>query len=109
MGLRIVLASVLLALASAWLSAEAQYFRAGPFGGAFRGPLGSLRGGFDLPNTFGADADPGSRPDPVTPSAVATYRTLCVRLCDGFYFPISFAVPASSLERDAERCRASCG
>src|SRR5215510_21257 len=108
MGLRIVLASVLLSLATAWLSAEAQYFRAGPFGGAFRPPFGSLRG-FDLPNTFAPGAEPGSGPDPVTPSAVATYRTLCVRLCDGFYFPISFAVPASSLERDAERCRASCG
>lgn len=38
-----------------------------------------------------------------------TYRTLCVRLCDGFYFPISFATNGSGLARDADRCSASCG
>ena len=38
-----------------------------------------------------------------------TYRTLCVRLCDGYYFPISSAVPSSSLSRDADTCSASCG
>ncbi len=38
-----------------------------------------------------------------------TYRTLCVRLCDGFYFPISNAAPGSSLSRDAEKCSSSCG
>jgi hypothetical protein len=32
-----------------------------------------------------------------------------VRLCDGFYFPISFAVPESGFDRDVEQCRASCG
>jgi Protein of unknown function (DUF2865) len=36
-------------------------------------------------------------------------RTLCVRLCDGFYFPISFATPRSALSRDADSCSASCG
>jgi hypothetical protein len=38
-----------------------------------------------------------------------TYRTLCVRLCDGFYFPVSNAVPGSGLARDADMCTASCG
>jgi hypothetical protein len=37
-----------------------------------------------------------------------TYRTLCVRLCDGFYFPISNATSGSGLARDADRCAASC-
>lgn len=36
-------------------------------------------------------------------------RTLCVRMCDGFYFPISYAVPRSALARDADACTASCG
>jgi hypothetical protein len=38
-----------------------------------------------------------------------TYRTLCVRLCDGYYFPISFSAPRSALSRDADQCSASCG
>lgn len=36
-------------------------------------------------------------------------RTLCVRMCDGFYFPISYAAPRSALARDADACTASCG
>jgi hypothetical protein len=40
---------------------------------------------------------------------VTTYRTLCVRLCDGFYFPISPAAPQSRFARDADVCSASCG
>jgi hypothetical protein len=38
----------------------------------------------------------------------ATVRTLCVRLCDGFYFPISGATPRSELSRDADKCSAMC-
>lgn len=36
------------------------------------------------------------------------YRTLCVRLCDGYYFPISAAASAGELVRDEEICAASC-
>jgi hypothetical protein len=39
----------------------------------------------------------------------ATYRTLCVRLCDGYYFPVSFAVGADRLERDRGVCESRCG
>jgi hypothetical protein len=35
-------------------------------------------------------------------------RTLCVRMCDGFYFPISSATVRSELARDADRCSAMC-
>lgn len=38
-----------------------------------------------------------------------TFRTVCVRLCDGYYWPISFATTRSSFERDAAKCEASCG
>ena len=38
-----------------------------------------------------------------------TYRTLCVRMCDGFYFPISTATSSANFSHDAERCSASCG
>jgi hypothetical protein len=47
--------------------------------------------------------------EPSPAPLAATYRTLCVRLCDGYYFPISAAAPGSSLSRDADRCSASCG
>src|SRR5262245_59968888 len=109
MGVPIVLASVFLSLALGALSAEAQYFRAGPFAGPFRNLPSGNPGDVDFPKPSSHYAYPGDQADPGPPRAVATYRTLCVRLCDGFYFPISFAVPASSLARDAEQCRASCG
>jgi hypothetical protein len=38
-----------------------------------------------------------------------TYRTLCVRMCDGFYFPISYATGSAGFPRDAEKCAAACG
>lgn len=38
-----------------------------------------------------------------------TYRTLCVRMCDGFYFPISYATSSANFVNDAEKCAASCG
>jgi hypothetical protein len=43
------------------------------------------------------------------PEAVATYRTMCVRLCDGYYWPMSFAAARDIFERDAQACRKSCG
>jgi hypothetical protein len=43
------------------------------------------------------------------PVPAATFRTLCVRLCDGFYFPISFQTTRKGLEVDAGRCQAKCG
>lgn len=38
-----------------------------------------------------------------------TYRTVCVRLCDGFYTPLSFSTTRDKLEQDADRCDATCG
>ena len=36
------------------------------------------------------------------------YRTLCVRSCDGYYFPISFSAAGTDLKRDEVACRALC-
>ena len=41
-------------------------------------------------------------------SGVATYRTLCVRLCDGYYFPVSFSTLPSHFAQDAESCTSRC-
>jgi hypothetical protein len=38
----------------------------------------------------------------------ATYRTLCVRSCDGYYFPISFSTLPNHFERDAQLCQSQC-
>ena len=37
-------------------------------------------------------------------SGVATYRTVCVRMCDGYYFPVSFSTLPSHFPQDADAC-----
>jgi hypothetical protein len=37
-----------------------------------------------------------------------TYRTVCVRTCDGFFYPISFATNASRFADDEKTCQKSC-
>lgn len=37
-----------------------------------------------------------------------TYRTVCVRLCDGYYFPVSFSTLQSHFEQDAAACQSRC-
>lgn len=37
-----------------------------------------------------------------------TYRTVCVRLCDGYFFPVSFSTQAGHFARDAAVCKSSC-
>jgi len=60
----------------------------------------SRQGGF-LEGVFGADSD-WDRPRD-------TYRTVCVRMCDGYYFPVSFSVTPDRFERDRQSCENSCG
>ncbi len=36
------------------------------------------------------------------------YRTVCVRLCDGFFYPIHYSTYGSMVGPDAEQCQASC-
>ena len=37
-----------------------------------------------------------------------TYRTLCVRSCDGYYFPISFTTTPDAFGRDENTCHSMC-
>jgi len=39
----------------------------------------------------------------------STYRTICVRLCDGYYFPVNFATTEQSFASDEETCQRQCG
>jgi len=38
----------------------------------------------------------------------ATYRTMCVRQCDGYYFPVSFSTLPSQFAADETKCRERC-
>ncbi|MGE0627676.1 MAG: DUF2865 domain-containing protein [Hyphomicrobiaceae bacterium] len=38
----------------------------------------------------------------------ATYKTVCVRLCDGYYFPVSFSTLPNHFEHDAMVCEDKC-
>ena len=39
----------------------------------------------------------------------STFRTICVRMCDGYYFPISFVTTQDHLQHDAQVCQSQCG
>ncbi len=41
-------------------------------------------------------------------AAGGTYRTVCARTCDGFYFPISFATVPSRFADDEKTCKQLC-
>ncbi|MFO1172404.1 MAG: DUF2865 domain-containing protein [Hyphomicrobiaceae bacterium] len=64
---------------------------------------------------FGGGADAISPAIPSTKKAYVrtapsgTYRTLCVRLCDGYYWPVSFSTTSDGLGDDKEKCESSCG
>jgi len=36
------------------------------------------------------------------------YRTVCVRLCDGFYYPIHYSIYGSQVQQDADQCQQNC-
>ena len=67
---------------------------------------GAQQGGF-LDNLFGGNTAsnvPGG--DLGVPSG--TFRTVCVRACDGYYFPISFSTSQSRFADDERSCKALC-
>ena len=89
--------SVLLALAQN--NCGPQYANVAPGPGSGPGNfLQNLFGGNNNPNTPGADFGPQS----------GTFRTVCVRTCDGAYFPISFATSPGRFPDDEKTCKALC-
>ncbi|MBU6463159.1 MAG: DUF2865 domain-containing protein [Bradyrhizobium sp.] len=62
------------------------------------GFLNNLFGGNNNPNVPNADVGPQS----------GTYRTVCVRSCDGGFFPISFATVPARFADDEKTCKAQC-
>ncbi len=45
---------------------------------------------------------------PDFPSAGGKLRTVCVRTCDGYFFPMSNAASVGDFERDQKNCESSC-
>lgn len=43
------------------------------------------------------------------PDSGGPYRTMCVRTCDGFYFPIRHDAQQRNFSSDVKSCQASCG
>ena len=41
-------------------------------------------------------------------AAGGSYRTLCVRTCDGYFFPVAYSSSAAQFDRDAKACEAAC-
>ena len=68
-------------------------------------------GGF-FDQLFGRDGGEGeARPsgDLANPEAQSgSFRTVCVRTCDGFYFPISYATSSARFAQDEKTCQRLC-
>lgn len=63
-------------------------------------------GGF-LDNLFGGSNN-NSLPQVDTGVAPGSFKTVCVRTCDGFYFPISFATTPGRFADDEKTCKNLC-
>jgi hypothetical protein len=66
--------------------------------GFFESIFGGNRGG-----GFGGDSGGG-----LFSSPSGSYRTVCVRTCDGYYYPISYATTQDKFAEDAQTCQATC-
>jgi hypothetical protein len=64
-------------------------------------------GGNFLENLFGNNGNPNAPAADLGPQS-GTYRTVCVRTCDGAYFPVSFATVPARFPDDERSCKALC-
>lgn len=64
------------------------------------------QGGF-FDRLFGGNTNSGIFSTPQGPMG-GTYRTICVRTCDGYYFPISYATSPDRFNDDAQTCQRMC-
>jgi len=64
-------------------------------------------GGF-LNNLFGNNNNPAAPPGVDMGPQSGTFKTVCVRTCDGGYFPVSFATVPARFGEDESKCKALC-
>jgi hypothetical protein len=67
----------------------------------------AARAGNFLDNLFGNNSNPNAPGADLGPQS-GTFRTVCVRSCDGGYFPISFATVPARFPDDEKTCKALC-
>lgn len=65
-----------------------------------RGFLEKLFGGWQEESNINAS--------PLEMPSSSTFRTLCVRTCDGYYFPVSYATVPSRFGEDERTCKRLC-
>ena len=53
--------------------------------------------------------DEGDESSSGKPGGRGGHHTVCVRMCDGYYWPVSYSAPRSRFYRDANACQSSCG
>ncbi|MFK8252007.1 DUF2865 domain-containing protein [Ancylobacter terrae] len=63
---------------------------------------------FGVPRGGGEDETGPIDVEPMEMPKVSTYRTVCVRTCDGFFFPISFAATPARFSTDEVLCQRQC-
>ena len=66
------------------------------------------RPGNFIDNLFGNNSNSLPPPSPELAAPSGTYRTVCVRTCDGAYFPVSFATVQARFQDDERTCKALC-
>src|SRR6476659_6360647 len=72
------------------------------YANAARGP-----GNF-IDNLFGNNSSSLPPPSADLAAPSGTFRTVCVRTCDGAYFPVSFATVQARFQDDERTCKALC-
>lgn len=98
--------SVLVSLGQNNCGPQYQQYANAPRGGGPGNFLTNLFGGGDANNSNPAASLPPPSAELAPPSG--TYRTVCVRTCDGAYFPISFATVPGRFADDERACKAQC-
>ena len=69
------------------------------------------RGGGGLFDFFGGGREEEDQPQTPIYRSIdpnGRYRSVCVRLCDGFFYPVSYATYGARLAQDATQCQSNC-
>jgi hypothetical protein len=109
-------ASVLALLAPLAATAQAQGFLDSLFGSAAAPPppryaaptFPPIGPGYRTPAAPPPVSSGGYRPPREPLPMGGSYRTLCVRMCDGYYWPISSTASRRDFGRDAKLCKSGC-
>ena len=84
-----------------WSGRGAAYSNSGPVPHVTRGNLNGPMQPASLPQ--------GDEAAKFHDGEETTYRTVCVRLCDGYFWPVSFSTTEENFGADGSRCESSCG